>query len=172
MQDLIHEVYRVKYKLIERNENISSIMTRGFRDEIDHETTAHKSSTKFNFVENAFQEGGAIKGITNDEEEVYSRTTYSNMYSGGQPQSMTVIDECSSPYAAALGIDAVPKDPITYRIRLKILYVSLITAFISILIANIALLLRVRFSLFTIEALMVNPLSILIAAILKRYSFI
>lgn len=183
VQELCATVRRSRQKLNEQKLQVKSIMLENMSG-----VPPTIRSNNFNFVENAFQNqgvgggggGGAMEKMNqmnggNDEEEVYSRTTYSSMYTGGQPQLMTVIDDsetrATANVLAMTNNDETAITPETHRKRLRLAMVALIFALLFILIANVVLLARVKFVFFTLLAILVNPVAIIVGYVMKRFSF-
>lgn len=179
VQELVATVRRSRQKLNQQKLQVKSIMLQNMSGGGAVPPTIR--SNNFNFVENAFQnQGGALEKMNqmnggNDEEEVYSRTTYTSMYTGGQPQSMTVIDDsetrATANVLAMTNNDEAAITPEAYRKRLRLAMVALIFALLFILIANVVLLVRVKFVFFTLLAILVNPVAIIVGYVMKRFSF-
>lgn len=177
MQELVSTVSRAKQKLFEQKYQINSIALKQMDANSSELPRTAVHSRNFKFVERAFQNEGGDKnnilGNHNDEEEIYSRTTYSNMYMGGQAEPMTVIDDYETRATASVlsaNINEEAKTPEDYQKQLKWSRISLILAFSFVIIANFILLTRVTFTLFSLAALLVNPIAVVIGHLSKRYS--
>lgn len=170
IQDIASEISRLKIKLSQRHLNVSMI-TNELKggDGLDN-----YPNNRLRFVENAFQ--GKPASSANDEEEVFDRNAYKQMYLTGQhPQSMIIEEECyvdTTVEMSRVGTDNGPLDPSIFRTRLRISYISLIAIMVFIVIANVCLLYRVGFSFSTFQLLLISPMTLVVSVTLKHFQFI
>ena len=170
IQDIASQISRLKIKLSQRHLNVSMI-TNELKggDGLDN-----YPNNRLRFVENAFQ-GKPASSAANDEEEVFDRNAYKQMYLSGQPQSMTIDEECyvdTTVEMSRVGTDNGPLDPSIFRTRLRISYISLIAIMVFIVIANVCLLYRVGFSFSTFQLLLISPMTLVVSVMLKHFQFI